>query len=259
MNHFKLAFISVVLFLLTGSVFCAEVKEIRCDRDFKYHLQGFDADNDAIYWSFTDTLCKTDKSGRTLQCIDVPSHHGDCCIHDGKLYISVDREFAGSKTEKFFVYVYQCSDLSFIERIPMKTNFGIDGIVFVNGFFYIAEGKPKDDSRAYNILYKYSPDLKKNLETFYVPGKTTYGVQAMTFSGNCFWLGTYGLGTILTDRQFNVIETNLPDGSVGIYPLPASAKGETRLMIARHLKNDKGRCTAIAKPYVYRDNKLVPE
>src|SRR5262245_17597097 len=41
------------------------------------HLQGITTNGaDAIYWSFTDKLVKTDGAGNTLNVINVIDHHG---------------------------------------------------------------------------------------------------------------------------------------------------------------------------------------
>ncbi|MDY0165071.1 MAG: hypothetical protein RBS80_00920 [Thermoguttaceae bacterium] len=235
-------------------------EDIRCDGEFRYHLQGFTADDEAIYWSFTTVLVKTDKAGGTIRQRDVPSHHGDCCIHDGILYVAVDRKFAGAKDEKYFIYLYNCEDLSFIQRIAiLEDGGGVDGIEFVEGFFYVAEGKPRDSEQEFNLIHKFTPDFREKITTYKVPGKTSYGVQAMTYAGGYFWLGTYGLGTIQTDGQFHVIAENLIGAAVGIYPLPPSDKGEVRLMIAKHIKKDSGMCTATAAPAVFRGGRLVWE
>ncbi len=247
-----------VLLLGIWENLCAQ--EIRCDGEFPHHLQGFDADDEAIYWSFTSVLLKTDKAGNAIRRRDVVSHHGDCCVHRGKLYVAVDRKFAGAKDEEYFIYVYNCDDLAPVRRIAvLEDGGGVDGIVFVKGFFYLAEGKPRDSEQAFNLIHKFTPDFQHKVATFQVPGKTSFGVQAMTYADGWFWLGTYGLGTIQADEDFRVVAKNLIGASVGVYPLPSSAKGEARLMIARHVKKDNGMCIATAAPAVFRDGKLVWE
>ncbi len=252
--------LSLALALLSTCSNLIAAETIHCNGEFRHHLQGFAADDNAIYWSFTSVLLKTDKTGKPILRCDVASHHGDCCIHDGKLYVAVDRKFAGAKDEEYFIYVYDCHDLAFMRRIPvLEGGGGVDGIVFVKGFFYLAEGKPRDSEQPFNRVHKFTPDFQQKVTTFKVPGKTSYGVQAMTYAGGWFWLGTYGLGTIQADEDFRVVAERLLGGSVGIYPLPPSEKGEVRLMIAKHIKKDNGMCAATAAPAVFRNGKLVWE
>ena len=55
----------------------APAGEIVCEaKGFRGHLQGIAADESGIYWSFYDTVVKTDWSGRELARVAIPRHAG---------------------------------------------------------------------------------------------------------------------------------------------------------------------------------------
>jgi len=53
-------------------------------------MQGICADEEAISWSFTTTLAKTDMIRQLLRKVPVANHHGDLCFHDGHLDVAVN-------------------------------------------------------------------------------------------------------------------------------------------------------------------------
>ncbi|MBM4075447.1 MAG: hypothetical protein FJ267_07370, partial [Planctomycetes bacterium] len=62
-----------------------------CEGTYQHHLQGICSDTkEAIYWSFTTTLVKTDLNGTLLKKVPVANHHGDLCFHEGKLFVAVN-------------------------------------------------------------------------------------------------------------------------------------------------------------------------
>ena len=64
--------------------------EILCEAGgFAGHLQGIAADATGIYWSYYDTILKTDYAGKTLATVKIPRHSGDLCAANGKVYVSV--------------------------------------------------------------------------------------------------------------------------------------------------------------------------
>jgi hypothetical protein len=62
-----------------------------CEGTYPKHLQGVAADGrQAIFWSWTDALVKTDLQGRLLRRIPADDHHGDLCFAAGKVYVAVN-------------------------------------------------------------------------------------------------------------------------------------------------------------------------
>lgn len=201
------------------------------------------------------TLVKTDYSGNVVAQRSVDPHHGDCCVHDGKVYVATENRT--KEKRGLYVNVYDCRDLSPVSEFVVEFEHrGIDGITFVDGFFYVGEGKDKSSEQEFNWIHKFTPEFAP-VAKIKIPGKTIYGIQAMTFADGFFWLGTYGKErTYQCDRQFNVIAYHRVDASVGVFGLPKAKNGETRLMVARNIKKDNERWTASAAPAVLRNGQL---
>jgi len=253
--------VSLVLALFVTTLSTLSAAEIRCEGEYQYHLQGFASDGQSIFWTFTNVLVKTDLNGKKLQEIPVPFHHGDCCVEGGKLYVGTHLDWP-AKGRTAWIYVYNCSDLSFVEKFHISEYDydGVDGITFKDGFFYVCVGKDPENPRPFNIVLKMTPKFEKVGE-FHLDGKTTYGVQTLTWSGGYFWAGTYSdLGMIQADENFKVVSTKNRNFCCGVFGLPASEKGEPRLMGANNIldkETKKNHATAVS--VVLRDGKVVVE
>src|SRR5690606_21628017 len=111
---------------------------------FPGHLQGICVDDEqAIYWSWTDQLVKTDSEGKIVHQIPVDNHHGDLCYHDGKVYVAVNlgkfNQPAGQADS--WVYVYDAAFLEEVGRYPVQeVVHGAGGMVFHNGKFFLVGG-----------------------------------------------------------------------------------------------------------------------
>ena len=91
----------------------------KCDGDYKFHLQGVCTNrSDSIYWSFTTDLVKTDQGGNVQESIEVESHHGDLCFHDGRIYVAVNLgRFNDPKgNADSWIYVYDADTLKFLSK-----------------------------------------------------------------------------------------------------------------------------------------------
>jgi hypothetical protein len=254
MNRF---FIAVAMVLGAGRAALA-ADPILCQGEARGHLQGFDSDGQFIYWSMFTNLVKTDYAGKLVAQRPVDPHHGDCCVHAGKLYVATENRT--KEKRGLYVNVYDCKDLSPVEEFPIDfhngPSGGIDGIAFANGFFYVGEGKSRTSEQEFNWIHKFTPDFTF-VSKIKIPGRTVFGIQAMAFAHGYFWLGTYGKeGTYQCDAQLTIIARHALDVSVGVFGLPRSAKGEIRLMVARNIKKPNGCWTASAAPVVLKAGKL---
>lgn len=245
----------LLLACLLFTALAAAAPPIICQGEADGHLQGFDSDGQFVYWSMFTKLFKTDFTGRVVVERSVDPHHGDCCVHEGKLYVATQnrtRERRG-----VFVNVYQCADLAPAGEFPIafRQEDGIDGIAFANGFFYIGEGKPKESTQDSNWIHKFTPDFVP-AGKIKIPGQTSYGIQTITFAHGFFWLGTYSKErTYRCDPELKLIAHYDLDVSVGAFALPPSPQGP-RLMVARNIKIENGRWTASAAPAVLREGRL---
>ena len=81
---------TLFLLLLPGLAAMTFATEIVCEKQgFNGHLQGIAADKTGIYWSFYDTVVKTDYTGKITASATVPPHAGDLCVSEGKIYVSL--------------------------------------------------------------------------------------------------------------------------------------------------------------------------
>ncbi|MBE6426999.1 MAG: hypothetical protein E7028_00165 [Planctomycetaceae bacterium] len=254
-------FVSLALFLIFGTGQATAI-EFRCEGEYPHHLQGFASDGESIYWSFTSVLMKSDLNGKKISQIDVPSHHGDCCVVEGKLYVATHLNWP-SEDRTAWIYVYDCKSLTLLEKIniPELDGAGVDGISFFDGFFYVCCGKDHEDVVPFNRIFKMTKDFQ-TVARLQVPGLTVYGIQAFSWGNGYFWLGTYGKeGTIQCDADMKVVGKHEIDASVGVYELPPSETGEPRLMIASHRREngEAHRNWALVRSAILKDGKLVWE
>ena len=252
----RLLIAAAISFGICSAAFAAD--PILCQAEADGHLQGFDSDGEYIYWSMFTNLVKTDYAGKVIVQRPVDPHHGDCCVHDGKIYVATENRT--KERRGLYINVYDCRDLTPVHEFPIEFpnggKGGIDGITFAGGFFYVGEGKDPKSDQEFNWIHKFTPDFV-SVEKIKIPGKTTYGIQTMAFVDGQFWLGTYSKDrTYQCDAQFKVIAHDTIDVSVGAFGLPKGSSGETRLMVARNIKKDNGRWTASAAPAVLRNGRL---
>ena len=96
-----------------------------------------------------------------LHKVPVANHHGDLCLHDGKLYVAVNlgkfNDPAGNADS--WVYVYRADDLAFVARHAVPEVFhGAGGIGMHGGRFFVVGGLP-DDIRE-NYVYEYDERIQ---------------------------------------------------------------------------------------------------
>jgi len=193
---------------------------VQCEGTFPHHLQGICTnDRDAIYWSFTTTLVKTDPQGKTLKTILVDNHHGDLCFHEGKLYVAVNlgkfNDPAGKADS--WAYVYDAGDLSFLKKHEMQQVFhGAGGIGVRDGRFFVVGGLPVGVNE--NYVYEHDENfcfVKKHVIS---SGYTLMGIQTAAFADGYWWFGCYGKPPVMlkTDESFAFLGKYELDCSLGI-------------------------------------------
>jgi len=205
--------------------------EITCEGFYKKHLQGVATDGDAIYWSFTTVLVKTDPTGHVVQKVDVADHHGDLCSHDGRIYVAVNlgqfNQPAGKADS--WVYVYDAVTLVEIEKHRVsELVHGAGGIAHREGRFFVVGGLPA--GAVENYVYEYDASFAFQKRHTVDSGYTLMGIQTIAFVGDRWWLGCYGFPRVLvqTDASFKVLGKWPIDCSLGIVP-----QADGRVLIAR--------------------------
>lgn len=233
-------------------------ENVACEGDYKHHLQGVCTNNaDAIYWSFTTDLVKTNRAGRVLKKIPVVNHHGDLCFHNGKLYVAVNlgRFNDPQGNADSWVYVYKADTLEFVSKHATQEVFhGAGGIGVMNDRFYVVGGLP--DGIEVNYVYEYDADFRFQKKHVIKSGWTRLGIQSATFHDGAWWFGCYGSPAILlkTDAEFGMLgrfEFNCSLGIIGVT--------RDRLLVAKGPRTKDGRCLGslhLAQPS--RKKGLIP-
>ncbi|MBG90125.1 MAG: hypothetical protein CMO80_24950 [Verrucomicrobiales bacterium] len=197
---------------------------IRCEGDYRHHLQGvcFDSKGD-IYWSFTTALVKTDSTGKKIKQVEVVYHHGDLCYVGDRIYIAVNLgpfNHPDGKADSW-VYVYD-RDLKFLSkhRTP-EVIYGAGGMDSDRGRFFVIGGLP--ESHQQNYVYEYDREFKFIKRHEISSGQTRLGIQAAALIDNQWWFGCYGSPreTLRTDANFKMLDRYEFDCAYGIAADPA--------------------------------------
>ncbi len=169
-----------------------------------------------MYWSFTDSLVKTNMDNTMIAQVPVlGGHMGDISYHKGKLYASVMGNSMKGKPwgvwTSFFVYVFDAESLSLLKTLRLDPCYdmykhpaqsggfnGVDGITVVDG----EDGKPtiwvacalfSEERYKKQILLNF--DLNGELlETRkFTTGNTIFGIQNLDYDKDTgyFWFSTY--------------------------------------------------------------------
>jgi hypothetical protein len=243
--------VTLIALLAVSSVHAQDFNNVTCEGTYRHHLQGICADKDAIYWSFTTTLVKTDLSGKLTRKVPVANHHGDLCFHDGKLFVAVNLgKFNDPKgNADSWIYVYDADTLKELARHEVQEVFhGAGGIGVRNDHFFIVGGLP--DGVEQNYVYEYNAEFQLRKKHVIKSGHTHLGIQTATFTNNRRWFGCYGDPKILlvTDTDFQMQGRFEFDCSLGIVGL----QNGRFLSAAGKCDKDKG-CTGSAQIAVSDD------
>lgn len=213
---------------------------VSCEGTYAKHLQGVCIDEEAIYWSFTTKLVKTDRTGTLIEQQPVADHHGDLCCQDGKLYVAVNlgkfNDPEGNADS--WVFVYDAATLEELARHEVQEVFhGAGGIGARDGKFYVVGGLP--DGVEENYVYEYDDQFQFVARHTIDSGHTHLGIQTAAFAHDRWWFGCYGDPKILlvADADFHMLGRYEFDCSLGIAGLP-----EERLLVATGNCNSEDGC-----------------
>jgi len=231
----------VTLSLTTGQLsLAAEFNRVICEGTYTHHLQGVCTDErEAIFWCFTTKLVKTDTTGKVVRQIDVATHHGDLCFHNGTVYVAVNlgkfNDPQGNADS--WIYAYDSDDLALVAKHKIPEVFhGAGGIAFHDDMFLVVGGLPT--GVAENFVYEYNRDFQFVKKHVLASGHTLLGIQTAAFSEGSWWFGCYGKPAILlkADPSLKKVQRFEFDCSLGIVPL-----GGGRFLVARGIfVKDKG-------------------
>ena len=209
------------------------------------HVQGFCADDDAIYVSQMIQLTKFDWKGNFVKKVEAPSHTGDICVYNGKIYAAVSYWGPGAKKggPKGGVYEYD-TDLNFLRKVEFER--GLDGIAVVDGVIYAGYGP---NPMAGHLTNRFIRVDAKTFKTIAVKEvcygvKTAFGCQNAATDGNdlfaIFYNGESPIAVF--DRDLNL--KSVPDASAfyrscgeGFERVPASRAGGRDLFMRLRTMN----------------------
>ena len=238
--------------------------EILCEAGgFAGHLQGISADATGIYWSYYDTIVKTDYAGKTLVLVKIPRHSGDLCAANGKVYVSVcyyDSKMVADEGGSGWIYIYD-RELKFLQKVALPDTPRPDGITFLNDKFYIAGDEFGKEPHPLNTISIYDKELKFERKVTIDIGKPTqYGAQTL----NAFE------GKILASfyaKDGNTVFLELPDLkaavsfslslNVGFAEIPPELADGRKLFLAARIVGTRGDYSGKALIYELRDGKPV--
>jgi len=229
----SLAFSTILVLSTAFACIAADgFNAVRCEGAYPKHLQGICTDAaDAIYWSFTTVLVKTDANGRIVHKRDVADHHGDMCFQEGKVYVAVNlgkfNQPAGKADSWIYVYDGDSLQESARHKIPEVVH-GAGGIAAHDGRFFVVGGLPAGVNE--NYVYEYDASFVFRQRHILATGPTLMGIQTVAYLNDCWWFGCYGNPrvTIKADRSFKVLNQWEIDCSLGIAGLP-----DGRVLVAR--------------------------
>lgn len=241
--------------------------EIVCEAaGFPGHLQGIAADESGIYWSFYNTVVKTDYAGRELARVPIPRHAGDLCVAEGKLYVSViyyDKKKAKRAGGTGWIYVCD-TDLNFksLREVALPDTPRPDGITFLDGKFYVAGDDFGKEPHPVNTISVYDRDFKFERKLTVDIGKPTrYGAQTLNAVGGRILAGFYagkGNSVFFAPPELKTAETFPLSVNVGMAVVPKSLSGGRELFLVARIVGKKGEWGGKALVYERRDGKLLP-
>ncbi len=215
---------------------------VKCPGTYGGHLQGICTDGrDAIFWSFTTALVKTDSQGKLLAQIDVADHHGDLCFHDGQIYVAVNFGLFNHPEGKAdcWIIVYDADDLTLVGRHAVPEVFhGAGGLAHHDDKFLVVGGLPVGTEE--NYVYEYDAQRRFVTKHTIASGYTRLGIQTATFADGHWWFGCYGNEVLKIDESLNLVGKYRFDCGLGIVSVPGG-----KFLIGRGEKTDAGYTGAV--------------
>lgn len=256
-----LALTAASFLLLPTADLKAEIpfEPVTCEGSYPRHVQGVCTNGqDALYWSWTESLVKTDLQGKILKKAAAPDHQGDLCHHDGKLYVAVNlgkfNQPAGKADS--WVFVYDADTLAELSRHPVpELVHGAGGMAYHDGKFIIIGGLPPGTGE--NYAYEYDASLKFIRRYTLASGYTLMGIQTVEYAEGAWWFGCYGKPAVVlrADEQFRITGKWEFNAAVGIVHLSGA-----RFLIAENKASQEAGNTALLRPaQVNKDKGLVFE
>ena len=237
----------LLLLLLTAAfTLGASPLIINSDASYPSHLQGVAADETGLYFSFTDVLVKTDYTGKVLKEFKYVSHMGDLCIVDGDLFVvmqfrSQPHRIANGNRKSA---VLQFSKDLVLKKIhPLDIPWGVDGITFCNGKFYMSPDFGKEPKIETGImLFDRNFKLLKEIR-FKTGANIKFGAQVLTTVKGGILAAFYddSKGAFIFEPEtWKIIGQADIKPSTGFTPIPEKIAGRKNIYMIGGLKGIRG-------------------
>ena len=196
-HRFRLAFLLLVPLMSVGASAapCLDVVRLRSETGWNGHLQGVATDGTNLFWSWTRAIVRTDFEGNVLSEIATPYHHGDLCVHGGKVYVAVNLGSFNRPSGTEAVSEVRAFDAGTLAaagtwKIP-ELIYGAGGITHYRGRFYVVGGLP--DGMDGNAVYEYDGKFRFRRKIPLAIGWTNLGIQTVDATPEGFFrFGIYG-------------------------------------------------------------------
>ena len=209
------------------------------------HVQGFCADGDYIYVSQMIQLTKFDWKGNFIKKVEAPSHTGDICVYNGRIYAAVASwgPNVPKDAPKGGIYEYD-TDLNFIRKVDFER--GLDGIAAIDGVLYAGYGPNPMAGHLTNRFIRVDAKTLKTIDVKEVcyGVKTAFGCQNATTDGKDLFAIFYNSEKplVVLDKDVGIIST--PDASAfyrscgeGFERVPTSRAGGRDLFMRLRTMN----------------------
>ena len=253
----------LAVWLAAFGVLAAPGGEIVCEKsDFSGHLQGIAADANGIYWSFYDTVVKTDYAGRIIASVKAPRHAGGLCIADDRICVPIilyDRKDIKREGGTGWVYFYG-RDLKFLSKTALPDIPRPGSMTFHDGKFYIAGDDFGKAPHPVNPIYICDRELKPERKVIVDIGNPTrYGAQTLNVADGKILAAFYAKspGSVLLALPDLTVAGTFPTSvSVGFAFVPPELSGGRKLVLIARNTGRRGAYGAKLLIREWKDGKL---
>ena len=197
----------------------------------KSHIQGIALTDDVIYLSHIEGITQIDWQGNVVTNVEVRRHMGDIEVVGGVIYGALGKTKDPHKGlgGTGYISTFRAGDLAHVGEDVCLHHVapGIDGIAYLNGFFYVGGGRlGGKKSPVRNLVVKLDRNLKPvksaNLDRGW---KTWFGVQDVAAVNGEIFLFFYPKGPkdpscVVVDEDLNWLRTVDLWGGNGVKALP---------------------------------------
>ena len=212
----------------------------------KSHIQGIALTDEAIYLSHIEGITQIDWQGNVVTNVEVRRHMGDIEVVDGVIYGALGKTKEPHKGlgGTGYIQTFRTGDLAHVGEDVCLHHVapGIDGIAYLNGFFYVGGGRVGGKkSPVRNLVVKLDRSLKPiksaNLDRGW---QTKYGIQDVAAVNGKVYLFFYPKGPkdpacVVVDENLNWLRTVDLWGGNGVKALPPrfGKSQEPRFLVCR--------------------------